>query len=142
VGPGPGFRATAGADAALTERSATWLDPPAHTASSAGRRQDAENPLTLGDVVAAVVQYAANSLEAAVAVDDLMASGRVRLTSYGAALRRASAAPDSHAIRLHVRTRPGELDAAPDLLDDFDADSLDLIETVIELESAFQIRMI
>jgi len=58
----------------LSDGAETW---------SPDRRQDDQKPLTLGDLVDAVLRYAADSREAAVVIEVLLTSGRVRMTTRG-----------------------------------------------------------
>jgi hypothetical protein len=46
------------------------------------RRRIVQEQFTLGDIVDAVMHFAANSREAAVVVEDLLATGRIRFKSW------------------------------------------------------------
>jgi hypothetical protein len=46
------------------------------------RRRIVQERFTLGDIVDAVMHFAANSREAAVVVEDLLATGRIRFESW------------------------------------------------------------
>lgn len=62
-----------------TKRPA-WRGRPAAAGCSSDKRRVVEESLTLGDVVDVVLECAANSREATAVIDDLLATGRIRLT--------------------------------------------------------------
>ncbi len=70
---------------ALGAPMAVWYvsEGGAQIVSSPGGRQGDEEPLTLGDVVDAVLRFAVDSREAAVVIEDLLATGLVRLIRPG-----------------------------------------------------------
>jgi hypothetical protein len=57
-----------------------------------GRWRFDEGPLNLGDVVDAVMGCAADSREAALVIEDLLSTGRIRLTRRGGSARGTRAA--------------------------------------------------
>jgi hypothetical protein len=59
---------------------------------STGRWQFERGPLNLGDLVDAVMGCAADSREAALVIEDLLTTGRIRLTRRGGSVRRTGAA--------------------------------------------------
>jgi hypothetical protein len=59
---------------------------------STGRWQFEKGPLNLGDVVDTVMGCAADSREAALVIEDLLTTGRIRLTRRGGSVRGTGAA--------------------------------------------------
>ncbi len=73
--------------------------------SSAGRWQFGEGPLNLGDLVDAAMGCTADSREAARVIEDLLASGRIRLTQRRTGLDERSRPRDGHDVDLEFRLR-------------------------------------
>jgi hypothetical protein len=73
-------RTDSGEDAPTPKRWAS-SERPTRAGPWRSRRGIVEEQLTLGDLVDAVMQSAADSLEAALVIEDLVATGRVSLTS-------------------------------------------------------------
>jgi hypothetical protein len=57
-----------------------------HGGRSTRRWRFENGPLDLGDVVDAVMAYAADSREAALVIEDLLTTGRIRLTRRGGSI--------------------------------------------------------